>query len=199
MAINFEPFKNFSEGVKNIVFTIAAIIAGWWAVLEFDLLHKIDKANYELEELRQKIEQKPAVQIQMENKVISNTKGGEGYHLLGTAHVNNYGNIEATLYFSESTVTAAKIVFDEHGEITYGPIMRYKLEHQLANMVYMTIMPGEAATKLPFVFFLKEPGLYSLLFQVTISKDLAVDKQAAENADRVVYAQQVFVPVGMAK
>lgn len=115
--MNLSEFKELSESIQSLTVSIGIIIGGIWAIYRFLKLKEIDKAKSELLQLKQQIEEKATIKLDVNIEKLDNN---EGCITIVSIKIINIGNRTEILDIKKSHAKVLKI--DSNGDQIGNPI-----------------------------------------------------------------------------
>lgn len=178
-----DAFKEWTEGVRNVVAVLAIAIGGCWTLHVFDAELRVQNAQAQLDKLRGETAQIEArikapliLKLALEQR---QTDDGKRY-LLPLVSIDNVGYRGTTLDISDRPLRVARVIATKDGSPEFGDTrstFKFKLRSpeedndksgHIGQVSHVTILPGQQKT-LPFLLEIEGPGMYLVEFRARTS------------------------------
>ncbi|ELM3616047.1 hypothetical protein RYR54_001683 [Aeromonas sobria] len=177
--VHHEKSNNFFSGLSGLVTILAIIIGGIWTAYTFDLLHQAEKAQQELIEIQERINNTASSSIDLSVSQTTNPELG----LIIEVNLTNNGRSKLHYSLKDNPLKVYRIHVegDQVGSLhTYMP-KPYKV---LAAMnsggksltrESITVLTGSKKT-ISYAMTVDKPGLYYITFEADHDDTVKVDE-----------------------
>lgn len=180
------------EVVKDMVFALAALVGGVWAILLFMSLHRVELAKAKLAALKHL----PDVQVEIDGAELF-IPDDTAHYVRADVRVANTGNRSTILDFrGRRPFSVARVTWSDAGQRAFKPLADSPIytfvvlgnEERMDSLQRSELLPGDHRVY-SFVARVDEPGLYFVEFHVPVS-------DAEGNRKGWTYKGSTFVTAG---
>jgi hypothetical protein len=173
MNIDYENLKNLASVIQSLVVSIGLILGGIWTLLTFRIFALKDKAEAELQKIKQELSQSPVIQISMQAKQKDISQDSNRYIEVDVV-VENKGNKAANIKLSDNTpLTIARVEVSSENKVseqTKNDIPIYYVEENIQTLVKIKLRPGFSESY-SFIARVDQPGIYLLTFKLPVPSE----------------------------